>query len=165
MKRSTVLAVLAVVIACAPKPKPSEDPGPPASASTDTAFGRVESIGADPDTWLALVQPGVGVQLRLDGAIAPELGAVTGAEVWLRGTRHTGGFRVDSYQVRRVNGQPVDDGTVVVAATTVHVQTAPGVARLVPNAPPSLRELHGARIWITRPVEGVAPSYGLIKAR
>jgi hypothetical protein len=37
-----------------------------------------------------------------------------------------------------------------------------GAQRDVPYAPPALRELAGARIWVSRPVAGVAPSYGVV---
>jgi hypothetical protein len=37
-----------------------------------------------------------------------------------------------------------------------------GREREIPSAPPALRSLAGARIWVSRPDGGVAPSYGVI---
>jgi hypothetical protein len=129
---------------------------------SDTALGTVVQVGPDPGSWTGLALAD-GTQLRLIGVGAGPLGSVTGAQVWIAGARAANGFRVDAFEVRAVNDQPVDDGVVIVAATAVAIRMWSGTQRDVPYAPPALRDLAGARIWISRPVVGVAPSYGLIQ--
>lgn len=134
----------------------------PVGPTADTAVGRVAEVGPDPATWMALTPPG-GTQIRLRGQGGEEMRAVTGAMVWVRGTRDAAGFRVDAFEVRQVNDQPVDDGVIVVTAGGVAVRMQSGVQREVPNAPRSMREMPGTRIWVSRPVSGVAPSFGVIR--
>lgn len=141
-------------------------PGAPSVAATpraDTAVGRVAQVGPDPVGWMALTPAGGGAQLRLSGPGAVTLRAVSGAHVWVSGAREANGFRVDAFEVRRVNDQPVDDGIVVVTPAGVAIRMRSGARRDVPNAPPSMREMPGVRIWVSRPVAGVAPSFGVIQ--
>ncbi len=56
----------------------------------------------------------------------------------------------------------MDDGIVVAAASGVELRMRNGVTRPVPLATPALRGIAGARVWISRPVAGVTPSYGVI---
>jgi hypothetical protein len=79
------------------------------------------------------------------------------------GERQSDGFRVDAFEVRRVNGQLVDDGVVVVESDRVDIRMRTGARRAVPNAPTAMRGMAGARIWVTRPDANRAPSYGLIE--
>lgn len=160
-----VLAALgAATAACArPRSGASTDGSTSVAAPTpDTAFGRVAEVGSDPMTWMSLQPAGGGTSLRLSGAGATALRTVSGTQVWVKGVRESNGFRVDVFEVRIVNDQPVDDGIVVVTPAAVAIRMRSGTQRDVPNAPPALREMPGARIWVSRPVPGVAPSYGVI---
>lgn len=133
-----------------------------AAVRTDTLFGQVSEMGADPTTWLAIVPRG-GRAVRLAGRAEP-LRNVTGAEVWVSG-RHERGenvFRVDVFEVRRVNGRQVDDGVVMVQGDDVRIRTRSGTTRTVPNAPPTMRGMPGARVWVTHPEPGRAPSFGVV---
>ena len=119
-------------------------------------------MGADPATWLAIV-PRPGRELRLEGNI-DALRSILGAQVWISGYTN-GGFNVEQFEVRAVNGKPVDDGVVVVESSGVAIKTRAGATRQIPNAPPALRALSGKRVWVTRPVANQAPSYGQIGDR
>lgn len=132
-----------------------------ARVRADTVSGTVTEVGADPATWLSLRPLTGGQALRLEGR-ADALRSVTGAEVLLQGARQGAAFRVDSFTVRRVNGHPVDDGVLVVTADRVMLRMAPGVEREVPDAPTAMRARAGARVWVTHPVRGTSPSYGVI---
>lgn len=101
--------------------------------------------------------------MRLAGEATAGLRNVAGAEVWLSGTRRSDDFRVADFEVRRVNNQPVDDGVVIVGEGSVAIRMRSGIQRSVPHAPPALREMAGARVWISRPVADRAPSFGLIQ--
>lgn len=133
------------------------------AVSADSVVGRVSEVGADPMTWMSLRPSNGGAAIRLTGSIADKTRAVAGADVWVMGERTSDGFRVDAFEVRRVNDAPVDDGVIVVASGRVAVRLPSGTERDVPNAPPAMRDLAGARVWVTRPVSGVAPSYGVIE--
>jgi hypothetical protein len=121
--------------------------------------GVVAEQGADPATWIAIV-PRPGRALRLEGKI-DGFRSILGAQVWISGYTN-GGFNVEDFEVRSVNGQPVDDGVVVVELGRVAIRTRSGTTREVPNAPPALRALAGKRIWVSRPAANQAPSYGEI---
>ena len=131
-------------------------------AITDSVVGRVVVVGPDPVSWVAITVAG-GAQVRLNGAAAELMRSVSGADVWVGGAQVAGGFRADAFEVRAVNDQPVDDGIVVVTPSGVAIRMRSGAQRDVPYAPPALRDMAGARIWVSRPVAGVAPSYGVIR--
>jgi hypothetical protein len=127
----------------------------------DAIVGMVGEHGADPITFIAITPAG-GPQTRVSGGQLEQLRAVKGAEVWASGRKDASGFRVDTFVVRRANNQDVADGIVSVSGTTVIVRTASGTVRY-PDAPTALRAAAGARVWITPPVAGQAPSFGVIR--
>ena len=133
----------------------------PAVQSADTIVGRVSEVGAEPATWLSLQPSGGATAVKLSGGVNP-LRSIGGAEVWVSGARQSDGFRVDAFEVRRVNGELVDDGVVVVEPDRVDIRMRTGARRAVPNAPTAMRGMAGARIWVTRPAANRAPSYGVI---
>jgi hypothetical protein len=129
----------------------------------DTVVGVVNEVGADPTTWMAVQPISGGRSLRLIGSSATSLRGVSGAEVWFSGARVGDDFHVDVFEVRKANGQVVDDGVVMVTQGDVFVRLRSGAQREVPNAPQALKDLVGARVWVSRPVADRAPSYGLIQ--
>jgi hypothetical protein len=159
-----VIALLVAVASCARARDERQPPAVAASAiasGMDEATGRVVEVGSDPTTWLALEVPG-GTQTRLVGPGATMLRAVDGATVWVRGTRTASEFSVETFEIRRIGDQDVDDGIIVATAAGVELRMRSGTTRAVPLATPALREIAGARVWISRPVAGVTPSYGVI---
>lgn len=144
--------------------EPPANPAPAPGKSgerTDSALGRVVVVGPDPVSWVALAEYG-GTQLRLGGDAAGPLRGIAGVEVVVRGARGDREFRVDRFTVRRANGEPVDDGVIVVRGDTVILALESGREREVRDAPPALRERAGWRVWVTPTVAGVTPTYGLI---
>ena len=127
----------------------------------DVITGRINEHGFDPVTFLAIT-PTSGAQIRLSGSQIAALGNVKGADVWARGRQDADGFVVDTFEVRQVNDRPAEDGIVSVAGTTVTVRTARATLTY-PDAPTALRDAAGARVWITPPVAGQAPSFGIIR--
>lgn len=132
-----------------------------AGRTGDVITGVVDEHGADPMTFIAITPAG-GPQTRVSGPQLAALGAVKGAEVWAAGKRESGGFRVDTFEVRRANDRAVEDGIVSVSGNTVTVRTSRGTVTY-PDAPTDLRNAAGARVWITPPVAGQAPSFGIIR--
>lgn len=127
----------------------------------DAIVGVVGEHGADPITYVAITPAG-GPQTRISGDQLDQLGAVKGAEVWASGKRDANGFRVDTFVVRKASNRDVADGVVSVSGTTVSVRTSTATLRY-PDAPTALRAAAGARVWITPPVAGQAPSFGVIR--
>ena len=136
---------------------------PVAAGASDVITGRVDEHGADPLTFIAITPTG-GRQTRIAGGQLSLLSAVKGAEVWARGKREANGFRVDTFEVQRANNQAVADGIVSVSGTTVKVRTSSGTLTY-PDAPSPLRDAAGSRVWITPPIKGQAPSFGVIRGK
>jgi hypothetical protein len=162
VKNSFVILIAAALGACAQASSKSNG-GMSTAATADTVIGVVSEVGADPMTWMAVQPASGGASMRLSGAGAATLRAVTGAQVWLSGARQTDGFRVDTFEVRMANGKPVDDGVVGVDGNRISLRMRSGAQRDIPDAPAELRNLAGARIWVSRPVSNQVPSYGLIQ--
>ena len=141
----------------------AKTPGAVAISSPElsTVVGRLVSVGPDPVSWLAVASPG-NEQTRIEGSLAGEMRGALGTYIWAEGNRSKTGFVPTAYEVRRVNEQLVDDGIVVVSGSTVSIRMRSGATREVPNAPTALKEMAGARIWVSKPVAGQAPSYGVI---
>ena len=145
----------------------SADTATPAAARTsartgDEIVGRIAEQGADRGTYLAII-PASGALVRISGRQIAAIGKVLGADVWAHGRQDADGFVVDTFEVRRVNDRPAEDGIVSVAGTTVTVRTA-RTTLTYPDAPTALRDAAGARVWITPPVAGQSPSFGIIRA-
>ena len=158
---SIAVLVAASAASCA-RATVERPPAGSAAAQHAEATGRVVEVGADPVTWLALEPVAGGAQTRLGGPATAAMRAVLGAIVWVSGSRSANGFTVDVFEVRRIGDRDVDDGVVIVSEQGVQLRMHSGTLRDIPNATPALRAAAGARVWVSRPVEGVAPSYGVI---
>lgn len=148
---------------CAPSANHVEQGGGsrPAVVS-DTLVGIVTEVGSDPATFLVIAVPGAA-QRTLSGDSARALRSVSGAQVWIRGAAQSpsGPFEVHEFVVRSVNGAPVDDGMVQRGGAGLELLTRSGQRRPLG---PDLERALGARVWITRPEQGRAPSFGVIRA-
>ncbi len=165
MMRTGLMVIGALVIASCSRGARQPAGTTPATTAAPVveATGRVVEVGADPATWLALEPIGGGAQTRLSGPGAALLRSVNGAVVWVSGQRAADNdIRVDVFEVRRIGDRDVDDGIVVATANGVELRSRSGATRPVPNATPALRDIAGARVWLSRPVAGVTPSYGVI---
>ena len=152
----------AAVLACAPAQSNSGS-GSTSVVAADTVVGVVTEVGADPATWMSIRPAGGGQSLRISGPGAALMRNTNGTEVWVSGTRRVDEFSVDVFEVRKANGVPVDDGTVVVEGGRAFLRYRLGSRREIPDAPPQLLTMNGARVWITRPVTNQTPTYGVIQ--
>lgn len=168
MNAARALAAAGIVLAacapaaCAPAASTTRDGGVQPMAG-DTLRGTVAIVGSDPATFLTLRPADGGPSINLSGEAAEPLRSVDGADVRVAGSAAPDGFVVQRFIVRRVNGEDVHDGVVVTAGGGLAVRTETGLID-VPDAGPGLRRLLGARIWITSPLPGRAPSYGEIRS-
>ena len=154
-------AALCVITACASTQNGKNTST--SSAPADTLVGLVTEVGSDPGTWMSLRPAGGGQSVRLTGDSVATLRAVSRTEIWVSGARQLDEFRVDAFEVRKANDVAVDDGRVSVEQGKVYLTTRSGAKREVPNAPPQLLSMAGARIWVTRPVANQTPTVGVIR--
>ena len=164
MRTAIILLSAITLTSCVKKTVEYRPPTTAPAVLHTEALGRVVEVGSDPTTWLALESLSGG-QTRLSGSGSAMLRAVPGAIVWVSGNRTATEIMVDVFEVRRVGELEVDDGIVVAATNGVELRLRNGTTRPVPLATPALRAIAGARVWISRPVDGVTPSYGVIAAR
>ena len=101
--------------------------------------------------------------MTLLGTAAAPLSSLTGAEVWVEGARSANGFEVARFVVRGINGQPVDDGFVAQRNGEWGIQLTRGGWRAVPSPAPQFTALAGKRVWVSRPPQNTAPSFGVIR--
>jgi hypothetical protein len=164
--RAAALAALLVASACA-RSREDRDAATVPATSTElgpvTLEGRAVRVGPDPVSWMALTLAD-GSQRRLLGVAADPLCSVLGATVSVQGTQETDGLRVASFRVVEVNRQLVDDGTIVVTTAGAALRLPNGATRDIPNAPGNLAAAAGSRAWVSHPISGVAPSFGVIAA-
>ncbi len=142
-----------------------EQPAPAVAATStavvsDSLVGIVIEVGSDPTTWLSLTPADGGRARRLTGDSSHALRSVSGAVVWVGGERRDREFLVHAFEVRSVNGEPVDDGIVRLAGTGFEIVMRSGERRVVPSY---LERSVGSRVWISRSIIGRAPSYGVIR--
>ncbi|HJU64245.1 MAG TPA: hypothetical protein VJ596_01150 [Gemmatimonadaceae bacterium] len=146
-----------------PAPTPPPRTTPPGTAR-DSARGVVRIVGSLPvNVSVVLTPEGSTSAIRLSGDGAATLRQLGGVEVVVRGTRTASGeFDVASFTVRSVNGDPAVDGVLVVDGGGLAIDTDGG-RRRVSNPPDALRELVGARVWITGSLDRGPNMFGVIR--
>jgi hypothetical protein len=139
------------------------DPAPPASSpGRESMRGVVRVVGSEPLTQVVL-RDAAGSERRLTGPMLAALRRVSGVEVSVIGREaERGALQVDSFTVRAVDGEPAIDGTVAIEGNDVFIVTATGRVRLG-NPPSELREIPGARVWVSGPAATGPHVYGIIQ--
>jgi hypothetical protein len=163
MKRSAWFALL--LAACA-RPNPGA-PGAGAQSTHATALdslrGRVEVVGSEPGTSIALLLDGGARAVALEGE-RPLLDRLSGLEVAVWGTQpRPGVMRVTRVTVRAAGGEPAVDGILTRAGAGWVLATAEGARLPLPSLPQALRGKEGARVWMTGPPARPPQSFGVIQ--
>ena len=153
----SIVAPCALAVACAPGAPPSAD----ARAAADTLRGRVEVVGSEPGTSIALMDArGGAVTLEGERAVLLQLAAL---EVMVRG-RPDGPrtFRVERVSVRAADGVAAVDGILARDGARDVLVLEDG--RRVPLAftPVALRGKYGARVWLAGPLDRAPDTFGII---
>ncbi|MFN2566027.1 MAG: DUF5818 domain-containing protein [Gemmatimonadaceae bacterium] len=129
----------------------------------DTARGTAAVVGAIPITRVVL-RPASGRPITLTGPLATEIGAASGADVWVRGRRvDDRTIEVTAYAVRTVDGQAALTGTLAADGGRLVLVTDDGRRHAIARPPPPLRELVGARVWITGDLATAISAYGVLR--
>jgi hypothetical protein len=157
-----VLCALAVA-ACAggaSPPPPAGDRAPPA----DTLRGRVEVVGSEPGTSIALLD-GRGGWVTLEGERAA-LRALSGLEVMVEGRMEQAEpfrvFRVARVAVRAADGVAAVDGVIAREGGGHVLVTGDGRRLRVPHLPAQLAGRVGARVWLAGPLDRPPDTFGII---
>jgi hypothetical protein len=145
---------------------PAKPAGPKKSTApaADTARGIVAVVGSERDVHVVLkLDPGTP-SLTLSGPLTGALRRTQGADVWVTGARGPRAFEVSAFTVRTVDGNSALDGRLVADGEKLYLVTPDGVRHFIAHPPPPLRDLIGARVWMTGAPERDAVSYGVIEA-
>lgn len=142
-------------------PPPARRPSP--SEASDTARGIVAVVGAIPITEVVL-RPPDGRQITLSGTLAREIGAASGADVWVRGRRvDARTIDVAAYAVRSVDGVTAITGTLTADGDRLVLVTDDGQRHPVARPPAPLRQHVGSRVWITGDLSKTITAYGVLR--
>ena len=127
----------------------------------DSLIGVVAVTGTSFEEQLMLRVGDRWSRLRSGPSDSAALTRLSGVEIVARGVNDANGFRVRSFTVNRVDGQPVLDGIVRRDGASWFLETAKGRV-LLGNAPAPLRSMVGARVWIGGPLDTGPNNYGII---
>jgi hypothetical protein len=151
------LAPCALALAACARGVPPAD----ARAASDTLRGRVEVVGSEPGTSIALLD-GRGGAVTLEGerAVLTQLAAL---EVMVRG-RPDGPrtFRVNRVSVRAAEGVPAVDGVLARDGGRDVLVMEDGRRVPLVATPAALRGKYGARIWLAGPLDRAPDTFGII---
>jgi hypothetical protein len=132
-----------------------------AQVLTDSLVGIVSVTGTSFEQRLVLRTGNIARTLAASSADSAALSRLGGAEIVVHGARGDGAFRVATFEVQRVDGAPVADGTVARDGGRLALETTHGRLALG-NPPAALESLIGARIWIAGPLDLGPNSFGVI---
>jgi hypothetical protein len=146
---------------CARHPQPNARNADGVSVANAPARGIVSVAGTSFDQQLLLRTPTRSIRLSATAADSAALVRVAGAEVDAYGTGDERVLHVVSFVVISVDQRPVADGILVMRDNALALRTVAGVTRLG-NPPDALRNMVGARVWISGPLSSGPNSYGVI---
>jgi len=144
--RLLVLA-LGAATACTPPP-----PGIMAVRES-TVTGTVRVVGSEPLTRVVVRTD--DATIRIEGAQEPLLERAAGATVEITGDldEEAGTMDVRTFTVTEVDGRPALDGVLFRDDEGLGLVDGEGRTHHLPDAPDALRDLVGARVWITGPLD------------
>jgi hypothetical protein len=129
----------------------------------DSIRGTIRVTGSSPFAVPTIRPREGGRALTLTGPDTAMLKRVAGLEVVVRGTPGTkGDYRVSSFVVRAANDAPATDGVVTRDGNALLLVTSEGGRVTLGNPPAELRDLVGARVWISGPLDTGPNTYGVI---
>ena len=143
------------------RPTPPSTPvNPPGVGVRDTARGTPAVVGTSFQPRVVLQRAGASIPLA--GPQAKLVGAQSGADVWVEGTRDaTGTLTVTRFAVRSVDGAPAIDGVLRTVGAGLALVTPDGARHTLKDAPEALKQHVGERVWVTGAVSGPLV-YGVI---
>jgi hypothetical protein len=147
--------------------RPAPPPAAPAQSlavpQADTLRGRIEVVGSEPGTSVALLLDGGAraVTLRGERPLLDRLAALE-VTVWGRPLR-AGEFDVERVVVRAADGVPAEDGVLAREGGGWVLVTQDGRRLPIARLPEALQGRAGTRVWITGPLDRALNSFGVIR--
>jgi hypothetical protein len=144
----------------------SRDSAVTRGSAADSARGIVAVVGTSFDSRVVLRPPRGGRSVTLIGPMSRDVGRLSGADVWASGNRDDHGqLRVSRFSVRSVDGNAALDGTLITRGERLFLVTRDGGQHALVNAPASLKDHVGARVWVTGATGSGPIVYGVIEER
>jgi hypothetical protein len=163
-----VLIPCAFALAACAQGSPLPGDAGTATVPSDSLRGRVEVVGSEPATQVALIM-NEGVRAVMLEGDRPSLDRLQGLDVLVRGafeprTGQIGGraFVVREFAVRAADGVPAVDGILARRGGGFALVMGDGRRLDVAHLPESLRNHVGDRVWIAGPLDRPAISFGVI---
>ncbi len=156
--------LLLLMTACVPKT--GQQPSDSVQVRQQTAgenrvLGRVAVVGSAPMNVSVVVQDASGRDTRIDGPLAGEIRQLAGAQVEVRGRLANRAIQATDYEIRAVNGAPVEMGVVQRAADgSLQLRKADGRTVSLMGATSQFRV--GQKVWVQGPAAVRVQSYGVI---
>lgn len=148
--------------ACAPRPAGSGAQPVPGAAADSTVVGTVRITGSMPMNVSVTIQDDAGGVLRVDGPLTPEVRALAGARVALRGRVADRGIEVRSYDLRAVDGAPAYVGIVEAApGGGLRLRLEDGRTLMLGATPNRFRV--GQKVWVQGPAAVRVQTFGVIR--
>ena len=145
----------------------SATPGPRTSTDdADSVRGTAAVVGTAMDSRVVVRPRGGGPTVTLLGDKAADVKRVSGADVWVTGSRDSGGrMTVRRFVVRTVDGAPALDGMLSERGGRLVLVTDDGKEHVITSPPDALRQQAGSRVWITGSLATGAVIFGVIRGR
>lgn len=154
------LLALAVGGACMPKPA-GEAAAEPVVHDTGVYTGTVRVVGSLPVSTQVVLQPEQGRPWTLTGPLVAELQALAGAELAVRGEVDKGVLQATAYQIRSVDGAPVETGVVERApGGGLQLRRPDGSVLLLGGGASHLQPGH--KVWVQGPQMLQVQTFGVI---
>jgi hypothetical protein len=164
MRHEMLALAIALLGACAPGPATRGESAASALLAAplaDTVQGRVTVVAAAPLERVVLRRPGV-VDLALAGEVG-DLRRLSGVIISAYGRATATEFVVADFLVREVEGAAAQDGVLRVDDGALVLVLRDSAVRRIADPPEALRELAGARVWITGSPGSAPDAWGTIR--
>jgi hypothetical protein len=165
LRQTCLFLLVATTAACAPAhetetaPVPATDAAQPMTGDTSLT-GIVRVVGSLPVSTQVVIEAD-GRHTAVEGALADEIGRLSGAEVEVRGRLAGRAIEAADYEIRSVDGRPVTVGTVErIEEGMIHLRTKGGELVYVAGSTSPFRV--GQKVWVQGPQYLRIQSFGII---
>ncbi len=156
--RCCLVLLAATLMACTP---PASNSSPQRAGGPPSVAGTVRVVGSAPMNVQVVVEDSVGRSTTVAGPLVAEIQRLSGAQVELRGRMDRGVLTATSYEIRAVNGAPVEMGVVQRATDgSLLLRKADGRTVSLMGATSQFRV--GQKVWVQGPAAVRVQSYGVI---
>lgn len=146
-------------VACTPLPETGS--ATPGAGGDSMLVGTVRVVGSLPVSTQVVLQQDEGRTVTLSGPLLAEMENLSGVRVAVRGVLEKGVLRADGYEIRSVDGAPVEAGVVEQApGGGMQLRKADGSVLMLAGGASRLRP--GQKVWVQGPQSLQVQTYGVI---